>query len=115
MIDENLQLVGIWFSIVSLFTTLGLAWYIYHLDKKQRERDETFYVTTTMRDIKGLKEHLINIHNISESEEPIPSNDEKIDISQRLAEYTKRNEKIIEVFIFFNILKPCLIHINLVL
>ena len=66
MIDESWQWAAIIVSFLSLFATIGLVIYVRFLDHKQRQRDERFYITATMKDIEQLKEHLINIQNISE-------------------------------------------------
>ena len=99
MIDETLQILGILSSFVSLIIAIFLAWYIRHIDGKQRKRDESFYVSTTIKYIQQLQEHLINIQNISESERSIADIDEQIEISQRLVDYANKNEKFIEVLI----------------
>lgn len=99
LIDDTWQLFGIVSSILSLFLTMCLTFYIQHIDGKQRKRDESFYKITTMKDIQQLKEHLINIQNISESERSIADIDEQIEISQRLVDYANKNEKFIEALI----------------
>ena len=99
MIDENLQIAGIVASFLSLLVAVFLTLYIHHLNKEQRKRDETFYVAITMKNIQQLKEHLINIQNISENEMHIENKDEQIEISQRLVDYANKNEKLVESLI----------------
>ena len=52
-----------------------------------------------MKDIEQLKEHLINIQNISEPSDPIPSKDEQIEITQKLVRYGENNKQIMESLI----------------
>lgn len=99
MIEESWQIAGIVVSFLSLFVSTGLVIYVRHLDSKQRERDESFYITATMKDIQQLKEHLINIQDISEPIETIPNKEEQIEITQKLINYTEKNEKLIETLI----------------
>ena len=96
MIDENWQWVAIIVSFLGLFATIGLVIYVRYLDGKQRQRDESFYITATMRDIQQLKEHLINIQNISEPSDPIPNKDEQIEIAQKLVNYGEKNKQLME-------------------
>ena len=96
MIDENWQWAAIVVSFLSLFVTIGLVIYVRYLDGKQRQRDEHFYITATMKDIQQLKEHLINIQNISEPNDPIPNKDEQIEITQKLVNYGEENKQIIQ-------------------
>lgn len=99
MIDENWQMAGIIASFLGLFISIFLAFYIRHLDGKQRKRDESFYITATMKDIQQLKEHMINIQDISECDDPIPNKEEQIEITQKLINYAERNKKLIELLI----------------
>lgn len=99
MIDENWQIVGILVSFMAFFTTIFLAFYIRYLDGKQRKRDENFYVTATMKDIQQLKTHLINIQEISECENIIPSMEEQTEVTQKLVNYAEKNKKLMELLI----------------
>ncbi len=99
MIDEGWQWAAIIVSFLSLFATIGLVIYVRFLDGKQKQRDERFYITATMKDIEQLKEHLINIQNISEPSDPIPSKDEQIEITQKLVRYGENNKQIMESLI----------------
>ena len=96
MIDESWQWAAILVSFLSLFVTIGLVMYVRYLDGKQRQRDESFYITATMKDIQQIKEHLINIQNISEPSESIPNKDEQIEIAQKLVSYGEKNKQIME-------------------
>ncbi len=96
MIDDSWQIAGIVVSFLSLFVTIGLVMYVRHLDGKQRKRDEQFYITATMKDVLQLKDHLINIQDISESTDSIPDNDEKVEITRKLINYSEKNKKLIE-------------------
>ena len=99
MIEDSWQIAGIIASFLGLFTSIGIAIYLKYLSGKQRQRDESFYVTATMKDIQQLKEHLIKIQNISEPSDPIPSKDEKIEIVEKLLDYDKKNRQLIESLI----------------
>lgn len=99
MVDEFWQNAGIVVSFLGLFTSIAIAFYLKYLDRQRRKRDETFYVTATTQDIQQLKEHLINIQNISESEEVNPTKDEQIEITQKLVDYSNKNKKLIELLI----------------
>ena len=99
MVDESWQITGIVVSFLGLFTSIVIAFYLRYLEGKRRERDETFYVTATTKDIQQLKEHLINIQNISESEETNPTKNEQIEITQKLVDYSNKNKKLIELLI----------------
>ena len=46
--------------------------------------------------LQQLKEHLINIQNISEPNDPIPNKDEQIEITQKLVNYGEENKQIIQ-------------------
>lgn len=99
MVDENLQIAGIAFSVLSFFIAIFLTFYIKRLDGKQRKRDESFYMTATMKDIQELKDHMINIQDLSECDEPIPSKNAQIEITQKLIKYAEKNKKLIELLI----------------
>ena len=95
MVDEIWQIIGIVVSFLGIFISIFLVLYIRHLDGKQRERDELFYITITMRYIKQLKEHMIAIQMISEHDGTIPSDDEKVEKVGELMIYTKKNKQLI--------------------
>jgi hypothetical protein len=99
MVDENWQIAGIVVSFLSFFTAIFLTFYIRFLDGKQRKRDESFYITATMKDIQQLKDHMINIQDLSECDDPIPNKNAQIEITQKLIGYTEKNKKLIELLI----------------
>ena len=95
MIDESWQMAGIVASFMGIIISTFLVFYIKHLDKRQRKRDEVFYIATTINNIKQLKTHMINIQVISECDEPV-SEGEEIEIIQRLSDYTQKNRQTIK-------------------
>ena len=82
-------------SIAGVTISVCLAFYIRHLDKQQRKRDEGFYVTVTIRNVQQLQKHMINIQAISEQSDDY-DNEEQVETTQELAQYAKRNNDIID-------------------
>ncbi len=99
MVDESLQIAGIVASFVGIGLTLVLTFYIRFLDQKQRKRDESFYQSMTLKNVNQLNEQLIEIQNISESENDIPELEEQTEIVNRLNKYSLRNKRLLESLI----------------
>ena len=99
MVEEWLEITGIVSSFVGIGLSFFLAFYIRYLDKKQRERDESFYKSMTLKNVNQLNEQLIEIQEMSESENDIPELDEQIEIVHRLNVYSSRNKRLLESLI----------------
>ena len=98
MNSDPWQMVGIGISITSLLISIFIACYIRHLDKQQRKRDESFYITAAIRDIQQLKEHMISIQAISEQDDDY-DDDEQVETTQELTKYAERNNDAINKLI----------------
>ncbi len=99
MLDEFWQIIGIVVSILGVLGSVGIAFYLKHLDGKRRRREETFYVTTTVGYIQQLKDHLISIQNISEDDDTIPEMEVRAEITRNLVNYGGKNKQQIESLI----------------
>ncbi len=94
--EESLQVAGIVASFVGIGLTIILTFYIRFLGHRQRERDESFYKSMTLKNLNQLNEQLIEIQHISESENDIPELEEQTAIVNRLNKYSSRNKKLLE-------------------
>ena len=99
MVEESWQIAGIIASFFGVCITIILTFYVRHLDKKQQERDESFFKAMTIKNIQQLNEHLIKIQDISECEEETPKREEQTEIVQELNKYTSRNKRLLESLI----------------